>query len=775
MSPTFPTKMSAKPASTGRVSQFRAKNPGKVQLYRMKETVKKTEKRLMDDKYNEDIKTKEREKKRRQRAAKKCKANDKSKESSSSSAPLSSPMMSTPSSVPMVSPIPEEQTSTPSQMDTTTTSGTSSSSNRRMIVKFPFNSKTRKSPPNKNSDGFEMSDLSSSELMDTSSESSFLNEATYNFPTSILSSTPSRNPLQDRTNQQTLSRQKIQGQQIRKENNKVKSSEIAELKAALALANKDNHEKDIRISDLLAEVRKLKDSQADIKTKLKDGDAWIKPTYNNLSPAGRTELKTAVFMARDDFPVGTLSRLRENTSINFSKSPIAMNEEESELKKSVTSFAVENSCEVPDTRAARKGLRYFYNYKFVLWIQYKSNQGSDLSYSTFCKYWPTYIQKPKIEDFGTCKCQVCENVELLVSGMKRGGFLSRDHVVELMIQNTREGDNELESNFHDDLEEMKVGDSKEKTVCFLQWEKINLGVQNGQNRDVVHRIQKSLSCKEAAAKLESMYKGLKDHLERNFIIKTTLRTRREIVMESEDMAYIHIDWAENIEIQVPGEIQSAYFSHQSISIHTGYLYSRQDSGGFVSLSDSSCHKAEAIHAALKPTIEKLVAAGIKHMVFVSDSPTSQYRNNKNVFLTKKLAVKYNLSIEWIFTEAGHGKSCCDGVGGNIKTLIKDLTVFNTSMVISSASDIKDLIANKTTIEVTCHNQEDIHEVLNDLPTLSSLKGAMKMHQIIFDASGAVRARSLPTDPTSNPVVLKVLRDKPTRDDTEEGDTEERTG
>ena len=771
MSPTFPAKRSAKQASTNRVFQFRAKNPGKVQLYRMKENVKKTEKRLMDEKYNDEMKTKEREKKRRQRAAKK--ANEKSKESSCSSAPLLSPMMSSPSPIPLVSSSPEEQTSTPSQMDGTTSSGTSSSTERRMIVKFPFNARTRKSPPNNDLDGFEMSDLSSSEFMDTSSGSSFLNEATFNFPANISSSTPSRIPFQDKTNQQSLSRQKIQGLQARKENNKVKCSEIAELKAALTLAKNDNQAKDIRISNLLAEVRKLKDGQADLKTKLEDGDAWIKPTYNNMSPAGRTELKTAVFMARDDFPVGTLSRLRENTSINFSKSPIVMNEEESELKKAVAAFALENSCEVPDTRAAKKGLRYFYNYKFVLWIQYKSNQGSDLSYSTFCKYWPPYIQKPKIEDFGTCKCQVCENVELLVSGLKRGGFLSRDHVVELMIQNTREGDNELESNFYDDLEEMKAGDSKEKTASFLQWEKINVGVQNGQNRDVIHRIQKSLSCKEAAAKLDSMYKGLKDHLERNFIIKTTLRSRREMVMESEDMAYIHIDWAENIEVKVPGEIQSAYFSHKSISIHTGYLYSRQDSGGFVSLSDSSCHKAEAIHAALKPTIEKLVAAGFKHMVFVSDSPTSQYRNNKNVFLTKMLAVKYNISIEWIFTEAGHGKSCCDGVGGNIKTLIRDLTVFNTSMVISSASDIKDLIANKTTIEVTCHTQEDIHEVLNDLPTLSSLRGAMKMHQIIFDASGAVRARSLPTDPTSNPVVLKVLRDKPTRD--EDGNTEERTG
>ena len=90
---------------------------------------------------------------------------------------------------------------------------------------------------------------------------------------------------------------------------------------------------------ILAEVRKVKEDQADIKTNLKDADAWIKPAYNNLSPAGRTELKTAVFMAKDDFPAGTLLRLRENTAIKFSKSPIANNEEESALKKAVTCFA----------------------------------------------------------------------------------------------------------------------------------------------------------------------------------------------------------------------------------------------------------------------------------------------------------------------------------------------------------------------------------------------------------------------------------------------------
>ena len=218
-----------------------------------------------------------------------------------------------------------------------------------------------------------------------------------------------------------------------------------------------------------------------------------------------------------------------------------------------------------------------------------------------------------------------------------------------------------------------------------------------------------------------------------------------------------MDWAENLEIQVPGEVQSAFFSHLSISIHTGYLYSKENSGGFASLSDEGSHKAEAIHAALKPTIEKLVDRGIKHIVCVSDSPTSQYRNNKNVWLTKELAKKHQITIEWLYTEAGHGKSCCDGIGGTIKNLLRDLTAFNTSIAISNANDVFQLIKRHTTIDLSWHNKRDIADILDGLPRLSSLKGAGIIHQICFDIAGNMKAKSLPTDPVFHLVQLKILR------------------
>ena len=77
-----------------------------------------------------------------------------------------------------------------------------------------------------------------------------------------------------------------------------------------------------------------------------------------------------------------------------------------------------------------------------------------------------------------------------------------------------------------------------------------------------------------------------------------------MVLSSNDKAYLHIDWAENLDIKIPGEVQSAFFSNTFISIHTGYLYSAEDSGGFAALSDCKNHKAEAIHTAIQPMLIK---------------------------------------------------------------------------------------------------------------------------------------------------------------------------
>ena len=540
---------------------------------------------------------------------------------------------------------------------------------------------------------------------------------------------------------------------------KVKIMRIDDLESALKKSEDENDEKDFEICQLIKENNLLKQENDMLKDRIKQVDDWIKPTLKNLSSTARSEFKAAVNMAKDDIEVGTLYRLRQNTGINFNKSASVSTPEDSDLKKAIITFAVENSCEVPDMRAAKKGRRYYRSYKYVLWMQFKSSMSSDVSYSQFCSYWPQNIIKPKVEDWGSCKCQTCENVELLFSALKKNNLISKEHDLEIIIKDSRDGGSEYEDGFIDDL--TKLNDEEQtKNVSYLQWEKVSKSGKDGNVRDTVDRVQKTASCKTAAEKMTVMYEELKQHLNRNFIIKKSMREWREDVLKSEDKALIHVDWAENLQIEIPGEVQSAYFSHLSISLHTGYLYSAADSGGFVSLSEENNHKAEAVHSAINPTVQKLVDNGIKHLICVSDSPTSQYRNKKNVWLTKELAVKHNIKIDWIYTEAGHGKSSCDGIGGTVKNLVKDITAFNTSQVIANAKDVLNLLTGKTTIDLNYHSKEDIQNISNSLPILGSLTGALKIHQISYDSYGGITSKGLPSDPVSSVVKLKIIRSKP---------------
>ena len=126
-------------------------------------------------------------------------------------------------------------------------------------------------------------------------------------------------------------------------------------------------------------------------------------------------------------------------------------------------------------------------------------------------------------------------------------------------------------------------------------------------------------------------------------MKAEIKKVRMEANEEIDIAVLHIDWSEQHKLTEIKEIQSAYFNGR-------YSY---DSHGFASLSDSSDHKAEAIHAALKHKIEDLVENGKKRIVICSDSPTSQYRNGKKCVLDEETSTgienKHQIALHRIYS------------------------------------------------------------------------------------------------------------------------------
>ena len=129
---------------------------------------------------------------------------------------------------------------------------------------------------------------------------------------------------------------------------------------------------------------------------------------------------------------------------------------------------------------------------------------------------------------------------------------------------------------------------------------------------------------------------------------------------------------------------------------------------------------------------------------------------------KRLAEEFKISIRLIFTEAGHGKSPCDGVGGNIKTQVESAMLNDFGKkeveVIHSVKDVKKLIEERTNLkyEIYIHKKEDIEEVKESMPKLSALVGAFKLHEIMIEKS-TVKKKDLPTDTFYKPVNIRESR------------------
>ena len=519
---------------------------------------------------------------------------------------------------------------------------------------------------------------------------------------------------------------------------------------------------DILNRDLKVEGERKDKRIFELENNLKNNDSWLNNTYNHMTAAGKREFRAAFQLGASENPKGTTLRLKLNTGINLAKKLTMNTNDETELKEKVTQFAYDNSTPVPDMRKAKKDIRYRHSYMSVLYDEFKyRNPETECSYSQFCSYWPKNVIKPKSGDYGTCKCEKCENIDLKLQALKKHKLIDNEHEMETILRENRTEIFDLEENLKDDLKTMLIEPKASTQVKYLEWQKVESTEVNKntgkQKQASTQRVPKVKLAKDLLLDTLEDYEITKEHLERNFIIKKYIKEKREEVIESDDKVMLQVDWAENGEVLVPDEVQSSFFGGRyQYSVHTGYQYSREDSGGFVSLSDANDHKAEAIHAALEPTIEKLVNKGFKEFFLVSDSPTSQYRNAKHAFLTKKWAEKYKIRIEWIYTEAGHGKSAADQIGGNIKNLVQDKINMDPTITIKSVQDIKAHI--ETSIEINIHTKIQIKNVRDNMPKkLSSLVGALKLHILVFESDGKIKKKILPTDAFYKTVQIKIPR------------------
>ena len=153
------------------------------------------------------------------------------------------------------------------------------------------------------------------------------------------------------------------------------------------------------------------------------------------------------------------------------------------------------------------------------------------------------------------------------------------------------------------------------------------------------------------------------------------------------------------------------------------------------MSDERSHGAATVHTfikALVPAIREDIE--FNHVHYVTDSPSSQYRN-LNMFSV------LGTEASWLYIEAGHGKGPYDGVGGCSKRMADDyvrrsnsiLTATQYAAYSNSSGKVKYIVISKEAVA-------DGLPALEAIKWTSTVKGTMTYHAAVCPRPGVLRMR-----------------------------------
>jgi hypothetical protein len=148
---------------------------------------------------------------------------------------------------------------------------------------------------------------------------------------------------------------------------------------------------------------------------------------------------------------------------------------------------------------------------------------------------------------------------------------------------------------------------------------------------------------------------------------------------------------------------------------------------------------------LEPVLDHflvLLDKPIEKISIISDSPSSQYRNRKTLYIVDRvLRLRNIIRWQWMYTEAGHGKGAADGVGAAIKRRCDRLVSTGEMKQIVTAEDVQKAteIPEKLNIaifRVTANNIAKYTQALG-VVRLQTMPGISNAHFVSRTASGVL--------------------------------------
>ncbi len=220
----------------------------------------------------------------------------------------------------------------------------------------------------------------------------------------------------------------------------------------------------------------------------------------------------------------------------------------------------------------------------------------------------------------------------------------------------------------------RINESDKDVIKYDQWERVELEVRRG---DKIVKINKNELVHKEGTKVEfanhviAKLVQFRPHQDRVEEIYRQLRFLKQNM--GPRAVVVYLDYAENWLVKYKREIAEQYYNNKQVTVFPFVAYYMQGDKvvhkAYAVLSDETSHQAATAVTGISTMVPYLMQLvedlGMVH--FVSDSPVSQFRNQKIAHFVANFGLVFpGVRASWTWMEAGHGKSACDGVGGGVK-------------------------------------------------------------------------------------------------------------
>ncbi|KAK6186926.1 hypothetical protein SNE40_006182 [Patella caerulea] len=427
----------------------------------------------------------------------------------------------------------------------------------------------------------------------------------------------------------------------------------------------------------------------------------------------------------------TLSRksLRRNNSKNLQLIPRKrMETVRTDLQQKVKAFMEREDIsrmmpgknDVINSDGTKYQKRILNDYLSNLYEKFKADHPYvEISFSTFCKFRPTYIHVTSVLSRNICLCHKHQSFAMKLQCLRSLG-----------VKISPNPENIVKSVTEADMKNMLSEITKEN-IEYEEWQTV---VESERKRLRVVRVRKTKVEFE-----EIMITEYSDFIKHTDRVKDQFKALRDL---KENLPAGHViiqmDFAENFVCQAVDEIQSAYFNSTGVTIHPVVAYHKDDKGiiqhkSLVFVSDVGQHKATAVLTIINKLIPELkkLFPDVNMVHYWTDSPSSQYGNRFIFDAVKRHEELFGVAARWNYFECGHGKGPCDGIGGTAKRQAAEAVKQGKTQIQDAHDFFSWAVQNQKSIQYIFYSQSEYDKMVESISSLKlkPVPGTMKLHAI----------------------------------------------